>query len=214
MADQDIETDDVEMVDDRPRAPIELRTAQIGEVNFSQRIITAIVTPYEQSTNVMWNGDVWSESFERGAYDGIERRPNRIKVNRDHNKSRTVGKAMKFFPSRQEGLVTELRIAQTALGDETLALADERCVGLSAGFGALPADTIIDRYNKTRRVKRAFLDHISIVEDPAYAGAEVIDVRENEIVIPTDDDLVITPLMDEFMHDPKFVEMLNRAKSL
>jgi HK97 family phage prohead protease len=212
MLEQEIDTD-VEMVGDRPKAPVELRTAAIAEVNFAQRLITAIAAPYEQATNVMWRGDVWSESFERGAWDGIERRPNRIKVNRDHNKSRTVGKAMKFFPSREEGLVTELRIAQTSLGDETLALADERCVGLSVGFAALPADQIIDRANRSRKVRRAFLDHISFVEDPAYPGAEVLEVRENEIVIPDDDELLITPLMDEFMHDPRFVALLKHAKA-
>lgn len=206
MADSD--TDDVETVTDRPKAPVELRTAVIGEVNFAQRTITAIAAPYEQSTNVMWQGDVWSESFERGAWDGIERRPNRVKVNRDHNKSRTVGKAMKFFPSREEGLVTELRIAQTLLGDETLALADENCVGLSVGFAALPGDQIIDRRAKSRRVRRAFLDHISIVEDPAYAGAEILSVRENEIVVPEDGQLIATPMMDEFLNDAEFLALL------
>lgn len=205
---------ETEVVGERPKAPVELRTAAIAEVNFAQRLITAIAAPYEQATNVMWRGDVWSESFERGAWDGIEKRPNRIKVNRDHNKSRTVGKAMRFFPSREEGLVTELRIAQTALGDETLALANERCVGLSVGFAALPKDQIIDRSNRSRRVRRAFLDHISLVEDPAYPGAEVLSVRENEIVVPDDEELVTTPLMDEFLNDPTFQEMLSRAKSL
>lgn len=204
MADQ--ENDD--MVEERPKAPVELRTATIGEVNFAHRTITAIAAPYDQATNVMWQGDVWSEQFERGAFDGIERRPNRIKVNRDHNKSRTVGKAVKFFPNSQEGLVTELRIAQTILGDETLALADEKCVGLSVGFAALPADQLIDRRAKSRRVRRAFLDHISVVEDPAYPGAEILDVRENELVIPGDHEMVATPLMDEFLNDDQFLALL------
>jgi phage head maturation protease len=203
--------------DERPRAPVELRTAAVADVNFAQRVITAIVAPYEVETPVMWRGEVWKESFERSAWDGIERRPNRIKVNRDHNKSRTVGKALKFFPSRAEGLVAELRIAQTPLGDETLALADERCVGLSAGFAALPNDQIIDRRSKSRRIKTAYLDHISVVEDPAYPGAEVLEVRENEIVVADDEETVmatITPLMDEFLNDPFFSSMLDRAKRL
>lgn len=192
------EIDTTDVVEDRPKAPVELRRAEIGDVNFAQRLITAIVTPYEQRAKVMWRDEVWDELFERGAYDGIERRPNRIKVNRDHNKGRTVGKAMKFFPSRQEGLVAELRIAQTQLGDETLALADEGCVGLSAGFAALPSDQIIDRRTKTRRVRRAYLDHISIVEDPAYVGAEILDVRMGQIVVPDDEALTVKPLLNEF----------------
>lgn len=186
---------------ERPMAPVELRTASVADVNFAQRVVTAIVAPYEQPTAVMWKGEVWTELFERSAWNGIEKRPNRIKVNRDHNKSRTVGKALKFFPSRQEGLVAELRVAQTPLGDETLALAEERCVGLSAGFAALPRDQLIDRRSKMRRIKTAYLDHISFVEDPAYAGAEVLDVRENEIIIP-DETMVAKPALDQWLNDP------------
>lgn len=208
------EPDDVEMVLDRPKAPVELRTASVGEVNFAQRLATLIVTPYDQKANVMWEDQVWEESFERGAYDGIEKRPNRVKANRDHNKSRTVGKAVKFFPSRPEGLIAEVRVAQTPLGDETLSLLDEGCLGVSAGFAALPSDQIIDRRSRSRRIRRAFLDHISFVEDPAYTGAGVISIRENEILVPHDDDMgVITPLMDEFLNDPAFMDLLNTSKS-
>lgn len=208
------ETTVVDETVERPRAPVELRTATVAEVNFAQRVITAIVAPYEQPTQVMWRGEVWTEQFERSAWDGIEKRPNRIKVNRDHNKSRTVGKALKFFPSRQEGLVAELRMAQTPLGDETLVLADERCVGLSAGFAALPSDQVIDRRAKSRSIKTAYLDHIAVVEDPAYAGAEVLEVRENEIVVPDDQaTAMITgarPVLDGILSDPFWASMLNQ----
>ena len=63
------------------------------------------------------------ESFLRGSWDGIEKQPNRVKANRDHDKQRTVGKIINFWPSRIEGLVGAARIVQTPLGDETLALA-------------------------------------------------------------------------------------------
>ena len=201
---------------ERPRAPVELRSAAVGEVNFAQRLVTMIVAPYEQSAPVMWRGEVWHESFQRSAWDGIEKRPNRVRANRDHNKSRTVGKAMRFFPSRDEGLVAEVRIAQTALGDETLTLADEKCLGISAGFAALPQDQILDRGAKTRSIKRAFLDHISFVEDPAYDGAQVLEIRENEIVIPDDEATAIltgTPIMDELMSDPFFASLGNRKQA-
>ena len=41
-------------------------------------------------------------------------------------------------PRREEGLVAELRIAKTALGDETLTLADEEILDASAGFLPMP----------------------------------------------------------------------------
>jgi phage head maturation protease len=193
---------------DRPKAPVELRTASVGDVNFAQRLVTLVVTPYEQPTHVMWQGEVWEEMFERCAWDGLEKRPGRVKANRDHNKSRTVGKAMRFFPSRQEGLVAEIRVAQTPLGDETLALCEERCVGASAGFAALPDDQAIDRQSRTRRIKKAFLDHISFVEDPAYAGAEVLEVRENQLILPDEiaaEPAFRGPTVAELMNDPVYL---------
>jgi len=201
---------------DRPRAPIEHRTASIADTNESQRLVTVVVTPYEEPATVMWRDELWNELFERGAWDRLAHtHPGRIRANRGHDKNRTCGKAMKFFPSRQEGLVAEVRMAQTALGDETLQLCVEDNISVSAGFGALPSDQVIDRSNRTRRIKSAYMDHISFVEDPAYTGARVLEVRENEIVIPDDQANRIfsgTPLLDEFMNDPTFMQLLNRSK--
>jgi hypothetical protein len=83
---------------------------------------------------VEWRGETWREVFCRGAWDGIEKLPHRVKANRDHDKTRTVGKIVNFWPSPKEGLVGAARIAQTPLGDETLALADEDCLGASVGL--------------------------------------------------------------------------------
>ena len=77
------------------------------------------------------------ESIAQGAFDGIERRANRVRVNRDHELQRTVGRAVTFHPSREDGLVAELKIAKTELGDETLQLADE---GILDASRRLPAD--------------------------------------------------------------------------
>jgi len=105
------------VTDEPMKAPIEFRAAEVASVNYSQRMIELVAVPYEQEAVVEWRGDLWHETFERGSFDGIEKRPNRVRVNRDHDKTRTVGKAVAFHPSRQEGLVTELRIAKTPLGD-------------------------------------------------------------------------------------------------
>lgn len=192
---------------ERPKAPVELRSALVANTNESQRIVTVIVAPYEQPTPVMWRDEVWTEWFERSAWDGIEKRPNRVRANRAHDRGRTCGKAVKFFPSRQEGLVAEIRMAQTLLGDETLELAKDDCLSVSAGFAALPADQDINRAAKTRAIKTAYLDHISFVEDPAYPGAEVLDVRENQIIIP--DEIMPEPERGpspiDLMNDPLFL---------
>ena len=51
----------------------------------------------------------------------------------------------------------------------------------SIGFAARLRDQILDRSTMTRRIVKAFIDHLSLVEDPAYVGAEVIGVRGNEL---------------------------------
>lgn len=160
-----------------PRAPIEFRDSSVTGVNFAQRIIELIVVPYEETALVEYRGEMWNEVFLRGAYDGIEKRPGRVRGNRDHDDKRLVGKAIKFWPSRQEGLVAEVRISQTPLGDETLALANDDVLGVSAGFAARGRDQEFERRTMTRRIKKAFLDHIAFVPSPAYAGAGVLAVR-------------------------------------
>ena len=118
-------------------------------------------------------------------------------MNRDHDGRRTVGKVASFYPSRDEGLVAAVRIANTPLGDETLALADEDCLGASVGFAVRGSDQELDRTTRQRRIKRAFMDHLSFVPDPAYAGAGVLSVRG---VTQQASDLkpLVTPEMDEF----------------
>lgn len=164
-------------VEELPHAPVELRTSQVASVNFAQRIIEFIAVPYGQSAPVEYRGEVWQEEFLPGSFDGLEKRPNRVKANRDHDKRRTVGKVVNFWPSRVEGLVGAARIAKTDLGDETLALADDECLGASVGFAARGRDQEFDRPTMRRRIKRAFMDHLAFVPDPAYTGAGILAVR-------------------------------------
>lgn len=207
------EQDDVETVEERPMAPIELRTATAVNTNLKERIVTVVVTPYEQPTPVMWNDEIWHESFERSAWSSL-RKPARVRANRGHDRGLTCGRAIKFFPDSAEGLISEVRMAKTLLGDETLALAEDDCLSVSAGFAARPEDQRIDRRERTRKITSAFLDHIAFVENPAYPGARVLDVRENEIIVPDDAQMSrVTPLMDEFLGDANFMELLKRAKS-
>jgi phage head maturation protease len=158
-------------------APVEFRSSSVASVNFAQRIIEFIAVPYEEEALVEYRGELWKESFVRGAWDGIEKQPNRVKANRDHDGQRTVGKIINFWPSRLEGLVGAARIVQTPLGDETLALADEDCLGASVGFAVAGSDQELDRANRRRRIKKAFMDHLAFVPDPAYVGAGVLSVR-------------------------------------
>ena len=182
-----------------PDSPILFRSSTVADVNFSQRVIEVIAAPYDEEALVPWRGEMWRESFLRGAWDGIEKRPNRVRANREHDKARTIGKVVSFQPSRAEGLVAAVRIAKTPLGDETLALADDECLGCSVGYAARPSDVMLDKANRSRKVKRAYLDHLAFDADPYYAGATVLNVRSASGVAVESSPLAPTPALDELV---------------
>jgi phage head maturation protease len=183
-----------------PDGPVLFRSSSVVGVNFAQRLIEFVAAPYDEEAVVMWRGEPWRELFLRGAWDGIEKRPNRVKANREHDKARTVGKIVNFWPSRQEGLVGAARIAKTPLGDETLALADDECLGASVGYAAPSRYVELDKTSRPglRRVKRAFMDHLSFVSDPTWESAAVLSVRSAaEPSLATDLEPLVTPELDE-----------------
>jgi phage head maturation protease len=157
---------------------VECRSAATSEplvaVDKAGRVISIVVVPYETPADVMFRGAVWREVFSRSAFADLGSRP--VRVNRGHDRARTIGKVISFDPSDRRGLVAELRIARTALGDETLTLASEDCLSASIGFSVPVGGEILDYRTRLRRVNRAVVDHIALVEDPAYADAAVLAV--------------------------------------
>ena len=161
---------------EQPSGELRFRTAEMVGVDYPKRLIELIVAPYEEEALVEHQGRMVKEVFSRGAFDGIERRANRVRVNRDHDLKRTVGRAIAFHPSREEGLVAELKIARTDLGDETLALAEESILDASAGYLPMRDGEVWETRNRCR-ITRAFLGHVALTPDPAYESARVLSVR-------------------------------------
>jgi HK97 family phage prohead protease len=196
-------TDTTIDLDDRPRAPVEWRAAAaVSGVDFADRIIELVVVPYEQNTVVEYpphSARLITESVAAGAFDGVERRPGRIKANRDHDVTRTVGLARAIHTTRSEGLVSELYISKTSLGDETLQLADDGVLGASVGMAVRPSDQVWSENRSRRRIVKAFLDHIALVPNPAYQGAEVLAVRASELSPPQVWEPAPTPYLDEVL---------------
>lgn len=184
---------------DSPRYPIETRNADVAGVKFAARTIEVIAVPWEQEAEVMYRGQRWREVFTRGAFDGLLSGHPRVRANREHNPQWIVGKMVAAHPSRAEGLVTEIRVAETPLGDETLALAADDCLSASVGFAAGGAG---QRLNPSgiRRILKAYLDHIAFVQSPAYLGAAVLNVRDPDLDGDTRPPLAPTPTLDEWSH--------------
>jgi HK97 family phage prohead protease len=180
--------------------------AVIADVNPRQRLVDLIAVPWDQEGEVFWRDEVWRESFQRGSFDGIEPHAGRIRVNREHMKGDTVGRAVSLDPSNDVGLLARLKIAATPRGDDTLALAAEDMLSASIGFYVkTPADVVLNRRMMTRRVLRAFLDHLAMVETPTYAGARVLAVREDQSGLTVaETPLPPAPALDDAMNDPIF----------
>jgi HK97 family phage prohead protease len=174
------------------RLEIEFRSATPVGVSFPKRQIELIVMPYETETQVEHKGRWIREIVARGAFQGLDAEHRRILVNRGHIIDLIVGKAIKFHPSREDGLVAELEIFKTEPGNETLELANQGVLDASAGFGVPDGgDSWPER--GLRRLNRVWLDHIAMTPIPAYPGAKVTAVRErNQRVEPP-----LTPYLDE-----------------
>jgi HK97 family phage prohead protease len=173
------------------------------QVDFRQRLIDLVAVPYEQETEVLVRGEMWHEVFERKAFNGIQDRAGRIPANREHTVGETFGKVVKADPNYPDGLFVRVRVAKTPLGDETLQLASEDMLGASVGYYVKkPSDLALNRRTMQRRVKRAFLQHLSLVESPAYENAAVLAVRNSDEKPPGAP--VQTPGLDEFVNDDLF----------
>lgn len=184
-----------------------LRSSTLTDVDAKLRLIDLIAVPYDQETEVFWRGEPWREVFDRSSFTGIEDHAGRIRVNREHIKGDTVGKVVSFDSSHEAGLLARVKIAQTPRGDETLALAEEDMISASVGYRVKnPSDVQLNKRTRVRRVLKAFLDHLGMVESPAYQGAQVLAVREESsgLAVVESSPLPATPVLDALRDDEVF----------
>lgn len=182
------------------REGVELRSAQIAGVDFAERVIEIIAVPYSQETVVEYRGEVLRELVEPGAFDGIEKTEWHVTANREHNYERTFGKVIGYRSGDPRGLISLLKVSETPLGDETLQLAADGVLKPSVGMVVRRGDQIIR--NGLRRIKKAFLDHIALVPNPAYMGADVLAVRQGQRALMQEQPAPATPNLDEVLNDP------------
>ena len=160
-----------------PQPALITRAAVSTEVKFAERIIDALAVPYDTPADCDDAYGRYVERIARGAFGDVERRTERVKVLRDHDVQRAVGKAVRLDSKAERGLLAQLRIARTPLGDETLALADDGVLDLSMCARPLPGG---DRWNAdaSEVVRSAlWLEELSLVPLPAYDDARVLAVR-------------------------------------
>ncbi len=182
----------------------------LADIDMKQRLIDLIAVPWDQEAEVPWRGEVWREVFRRGAFDGLEDSVGRVRVNREHVMGNTVGKLVFVDSQAEAGLIARAKIAMTDRGDETLALAAEDMISPSVGYRIkAPDDIRVMRRTRLREVLRAFLDHLSLVEAPAFAGAQVLAVRADQSG-PAAEASPQAQILDEAWADPAYLRALER----
>jgi HK97 family phage prohead protease len=160
-------------------AQIEYRNAAVGNVDFEDRIIEVIATPYGEEIEVEYQGKMMREVFEPGSFVDINPAATQISVNRDHSYERTIGKITDLTDDPR-GAIGLAKISNTPLGDETLRLAADGI--LRASVGAVVNRSGMEIRNGLRRIFRvAVLDHIALLPNAAYKGATVLAVRSSDV---------------------------------
>lgn len=160
------------------------RAAEIDDIAFGKREITLIAVPYNQEASVFdWGGGSTKEKFIPGAFNGIESRTKQITLNRDHSRERVIGVAQNFDTKSERGLISKMKVSNTDLGTESLQLAADGVLRASVAFTARSQDMAVK--DGVRSIYRAFLIHVALTPEPAYAGAEVIDVRTGKPITDT-----------------------------
>lgn len=149
----------------------------VADVRFGAREIDLLVVPYNEETVVEYRGGLIIESVLPGAFAGLESVPQRVTVNRDHDRARPVGLATAVVTDAPEGLISTVRISPTALGDETLQLVADDVLRPSVGMDVHPRDQRWSERNRRRQVTRAFLNHIALLPQQAYLGAKALALR-------------------------------------
>lgn len=182
------------------REGVETRAATVAGVDFAERVIEVIAVPYDEETAIVYRGEPMLESVAPGAFDGIEGRGDHVTANREHNHERSFGRVIGYRTDDPRGLVARIKVSSTPLGDETLRLASDGVLKASVGMVVRRRDQIVR--NGLRRIKRAFLDHLSMVPNPAYQGADVLAVRQERAHQAQEQPAPPTPNLDAILSDP------------
>lgn len=148
-------------------ANIETRDIEL-RFNEEDRTVTGIAVPYGQDANI---GGVYTERFERGS---ISEDVSDVKLFYGHEEP--IGKVIEGRDS-EHGFEIVAKISDTVRGNEVRTLLKDGVLNkFSVGF--VPVES--ERDGSTVIRKSVSLREVSVVPFPAYAGATIQEVREDE----------------------------------
>jgi hypothetical protein len=172
-----------------------VRMAEAVEVHSRQRQIDMRAVPYDEPAECWDQHDNrrYTETIGADAFKVERRRPNQVKILRDHDRQRLIGSLTSVHPNRDDGLHVTGKVAPTTLGEESLSLAAEGDLFVSIGFIPDPAFDEWDARRTSVVRHSCTLVEVSLVPFPAYDGAEVLAVRQ-AVAPPMFDVTPVSPL--------------------
>ncbi len=151
---------------------LEVRSVEVRSVDEETRTVTGIAVPYGQVTDI----GGYKERFEKGAFGDAQN----VKLFYGH--SEPIGLVTKGTDT-DEGFLIEARISKTERGNEVYELLKDGVLNrFSVGF--LPVEHRMEKDVVVRT--KADLKEVSVVAFPAYEGAEVNEVRNQDSEVRSD----------------------------
>lgn len=144
------------------------------------RTISGIAVPWNRPTRI---NDKLTEEFMVGAFDKQLKAPNRIPLAREHMPlgGQLIGRVV-ALRNDKKGLYVEARVAETSLGEETLALLREKALEhWSIGFRDL--QNLRTSSGVTQRVKAQMVE-LAIVLQGAYGDHAAVGAMRSDVERP------------------------------
>jgi len=139
-----------------------------ARANIEEREIIGIAVPYDELADL---GGGVKERFEPGAIESVED----VKLFYGHEDP--IGKVLEGKDT-EAGFEIRARVSETPKGDEVLTLMRDGVLNkFSVGF--FPVDS--ERDGSTIIRKKVGLREVSVVAIPAFAGANITEVREQQV---------------------------------
>lgn len=138
-----------------------------ARADVEERTITGLAVPYGQEANI---GGAYQERFVAGAIDSVED----VKLFYGHEEP--IGKVVEGRDT-EDGFEIMARVSDTPKGNEVLTLMRDGVLNkFSVGF--IPVEHDQDGSTITRT--KVNLKEVSVVPFPAFAGANITEVREDQ----------------------------------
>lgn len=150
------------------------------EVAGDGRTLTLACLPYERPATVDDGAGPYEEAFQRGAFANVVKAPNRVELRYWHDQADLpygFGVSMREDPKY---LIGDFRAAKSSRGDHLLALVEDGLRGVSVGYVPDPAGDL-RRGSVVLRTRVKRLKEVSLTPAAAFAGAEVLAVREESV---------------------------------